>query len=106
MICEKRLSNHFVWLWCHANMEAILQNANGSTFQEISKKNFRPLPVTVPSAGLLAAFDKTVGPLYQRIAANERESRTLAQTRDLLLPKLLSGEIRLPDAEREVADAL
>lgn len=98
MICEKRLQNVFVWLWTIANMEAILQNANGSTFQEISKKNFRPLPVIVPPTEIQDSFDHAVRPLYKRIAANERESRTLAQTRDLLLPKLMSGEIRVGDA--------
>lgn len=42
---------------------------------------------------------------FDRIGAKSEESRTLAQTRDLLLPKLMSGEIRLGDAERIVEDA-
>jgi type I restriction enzyme S subunit len=80
-------------------MDAILQNANGSTFQEISKANFRPIPVIVPPDRLLAAFDKVVRPMFDRIAGNEQESQTLATTRDLLLPKLMSGEIRVNDTE-------
>lgn len=103
MRCEKRLPNTFVWLWTSANMEAILQNANGSTFQEISKRNFRPLTVIVPSPTTLKTFDDVVRPLYGRIASNEHESRTLAQTRDLLLPKLMSGEIRVEGIESKVA---
>lgn len=95
MICDKRVSNVFAWLWTLENMEAILAKANGSTFQEISKGNFRPLPVVVPSEPVLQAFDIIAKPLYERIAKNERESRTLAQTRDFLLPRLLSGEIQL-----------
>lgn len=95
MICDKRVSNVFAWLWTQANMEAILAKANGSTFQEISKSNFRPLPVVVPFEPVLQAFDSIAKPLYERIAKNERESRTLAQTRDLLLPRLMSGEIQL-----------
>ena len=51
MRCESRLSNVFVWLWTQANIDTILQNANGSTFQEISKRNFRPLRVAVPEDG-------------------------------------------------------
>ncbi|OYU37583.1 MAG: restriction endonuclease [Pseudorhodobacter sp. PARRP1] len=97
MVCDKRLSNAFVWLWTLANMDAILSKANGSTFQEISKGNFRPLPVIIASAEILAAFDAVVKPLYARIARNERESNTLAQTRDLLLPRLMSGEISISD---------
>ena len=84
-------------------MEAILQNANGSTFQEISKRNFRPLSVIVPSLKTLKTFDDVVRPIYSRIASNEHESRTLAQTRDLLLPKLMSGEIRVKGIESKVA---
>lgn len=105
MICDKRLSNVFAWLWTLENMEAILAKANGSTFQEISKGNFRPLPVVVAPDAVLLAFDAIARSLYERIAKNERESRTLAQTRDLLLPKLMSGEIRVRDAERLVEEA-
>ena len=49
MRCESRLSSVFVWLWTQANVDTILQNANGSTFQEISKRNFRPFGVVVPA---------------------------------------------------------
>ena len=102
MICDKRISNVFAWLWTLENMEAILAKANGSTFQEISKGNFRPLPVVVAPAPILQAFETVAQPLYQRIAQNERESRTLAQTRDLLLPRLMSGALRVAGAERRL----
>jgi type I restriction enzyme, S subunit len=98
MICRKRLSNVFVWLWTQANIETVHQNANGSTFQEISKANFRPIAVTVPTPDILRAFDDTVKPLFDRIVSNEKENRSLAATRDFLLPKLMSGEVRVGDA--------
>ena len=107
MICDKRLSNVFTWLWTLENMEAILAKANGSTFQEISKGNFRPLPVVLPKGAILEAFDALAKPIFQRIAQNEKESRTLANTRDLLLPRLLSGELRVADldpAEKDTAE--
>jgi len=56
----------------------------------------------VPSGSMLETFDALVQPLYQRIYEAENESRTLASIRDALLPKLLSGEIRIKDAERFV----
>lgn len=98
MVCKKRLSNVFVWLWTQANMETVHQNANGSTFQEISKANFRPIEVTVAAPELLRAFDESAKPLFDRIVANEKENRTLATTRDFLLPRLMSGEVRVGDA--------
>ena len=100
MICNKLLSNIFVWLWTHFNMETVHQKANGSTFQEISKSNFRPIAVTIASPEVLVAFNEAVKPLFDRIVSNVRESQTLAATRDLILPKLMSGEIRIKDAEK------
>ena len=104
MKCEDRLSNWFVYLWAKENRALISQNANGSTFQEISKKNFRPLPILVPDTDTRDVFDSLVKPLFDRIVANEREIRTLAQTRDLLLPKLMSGEIRVGEAEQTISE--
>jgi len=100
MICNRRLSNTFVWLWTQANMETVHQKANGSTFQEISKANFRPIEVAVATPDLLRAFDETARPLFNRIVSNEQENRTLAATRDFLLPKLMSGEVRVKEAEK------
>ena len=105
MICKRRLSNVFAWLWTQANMETVHQNANGSTFQEISKANFRPIEVIVATPVILRAFDEVVVPLFERIVANEKEGRTLAATRDFLLPKLMSGEVRVNDAEKRVGEA-
>lgn len=106
MRCEKRVSNVHAWLWTLANMEPILQNANGSTFQEISKRNFRPLPFIVPAEPIRTVFDATVKPLFERITANEHQVRTLAQTRDLLLPKLMSGELLIQEAEQLVSEVV
>ncbi|MBO4221924.1 restriction endonuclease subunit S [Bradyrhizobium neotropicale] len=106
MICRKRLSNVFVWLWTRANMDRVLQNANGSTFQEISKTNFRPIAVTVAGHDILRAFDETVNPLFERVVTNEKEINSLATIRDLLLPKLMSGAIRVKDGQKIAEAAL
>ena len=90
-----RFPTHFAKLWCEANMETIEANANGSTFQEISKKNFKPILATIPSAEVMAAFSNVASLLFDKVQANEQENQTLAEMRDLLLPKLMSGEIRL-----------
>lgn len=79
-------------------MKAILSRANGSTFLEISKSNFRPIPVAMPPDELFAGFERLAAPLHQRIVSNARESVTLAAIRDALLPKLISGEIRVREA--------
>lgn len=95
MRCNKRVSKHFAWLWTNAHMDTIKQKANGSTFQEISKSSFRTIPILLPTDALLAAFEDVIAPLFDQIVSNERESRDLAETRDFLLPKLMSGELRV-----------
>ena len=96
MKCRRRLSAVYVWLWTAANMSTILENANGSTFQEISKRNFRPLSVIVPSESIRQNYNQLVQRLYNRIVRNERQSRVLSALRDALLPKLISGALRTP----------
>ncbi|PWW45974.1 restriction endonuclease subunit S [Melaminivora alkalimesophila] len=99
MKCDGALPNVFILYWCKENMDAIVGNANGSTFQEISKANFRPIPVVVPSGSVLTSFARSATPLHQQMTENERESLSLAQLRDTLLPQLISGKMRIPDAE-------
>jgi len=105
LLCDKTLSNYFVRLWLKNNMEAIEGRANGTTFMEISKTNFRPLPVVVPPPSVLAEFTKQIEPLHRRVVSNLHESRTLAALRDALLPKLLSGELRVPAALEKMSAA-
>lgn len=95
------IPNTYVLLWTQANMEVIESRAGGSTFAEISKKNFKPIPSLRPDETTLKAFDDLVKPLFDRIASNEREAQTLSAIRDTLLPKLISGELRVPVAEED-----
>jgi type I restriction enzyme S subunit len=75
----------------------IVGRANGTTFLEISKSNFRPIPVAAPPTDAMKAFDAHVRPMYNRVVANTRQSRTLAAIRDTLLPKLMSGEVAVKE---------
>ena len=89
--------NEFVLLWLRQHMDRIKAHAGGTTFAEISKRAFRPLLMAVPPAELLAAFERAAGPMFDLIAAEDREIRLLSKLRDALLPKLISGSIRVPD---------
>src|SRR5436190_23227524 len=95
-------SNIFLLLWASVAHEEIVSRANGSTFLEISKANFRPIPLVTPSAAVMRAFEERARHLYERIVAAERDSRTLAALRETLLPKLISGELRMKHAERSL----
>ena len=94
-------SNLFLLMWASVAHEAIVSRANGSTFLEVSKANFRPIQVVTPSADVMQAFEQRARPLFERMVECERESRTLAALRDSLLPKLISGELRVPASLNE-----
>ena len=66
----------------------------------------RTYPMVKPSDTIADAFQSICEPMIDRILANIEENRTLAQARDLLLPKLMSGEIRIREAERQIEEAL
>jgi type I restriction enzyme S subunit len=62
--------------------------------------------LVVPPRRLVQAFDQLAASTHERREANLRQSRTLAALRDTLLPKLLSGEVRVPEAEHAVEEAV
>lgn len=95
IICDKKVSNYFIYLWCKLNMQDIHNAANGSVFQEISKSVFKQLPITVPPIVSLKEFVEVVEPIFSKIKSNAIQIRKLIQTRDTLLPKLMSGEARV-----------
>ncbi|MEJ7668574.1 MAG: restriction endonuclease subunit S [Casimicrobiaceae bacterium] len=94
------IPNIFLLFWASVAHEEIVSRANGSTFLEISKANFRPIQVVTPSVDVIHRFEQLARPLYERIVECARESQTLAALRDTLLPKLISGELRLPHTEQ------
>ncbi len=106
MVCEGPLTNNYVLHWALSNMEQIEGRASGTTFQEISKKNFRPMLALVPTRAVLSAFEAQVASLYDKVTANLQQSRTVAAIRDALLPRLISGELRVGEAGRMVEAAV
>jgi type I restriction enzyme, S subunit len=96
----------FMLFWCRQNMEVIKGRANGSTFMEISKKAFRPIPALVPTPPIVQAFAAVAGALFDRLIENEKQAQTLVTLRDTLLPRLISGQLRLPDAIDQMEEAL
>lgn len=78
----------------------------GATVNRIALKHFPTYPVMDPPPAVKAAFDATVAPIWARIHANQAQAQTLTRTRDTLLPRLISGQIRLPEATPEAGLAL
>lgn len=99
------LSPFYAWAWCHENMKLIKLNANGSTFQEISKGVLRTISMIKPSQEVHNAFVVIMETTFSRIVQLAEESASLTGLRNELLPKLLSGELQVADAESVIAAA-
>ncbi|TYT74133.1 restriction endonuclease subunit S [Desulfobotulus mexicanus] len=95
IICDKGFSREYVYLWLKTNMDFVKSHANGSTFQEISKSAFRELAVNIPDNKSNFEFNKLISPSFTKIKTNCVQIQTLEKLRDTLLPKLMSGEVRV-----------
>ncbi|HEX3716836.1 MAG TPA: restriction endonuclease subunit S [Verrucomicrobiae bacterium] len=77
-------------------MDELVHTAHGSVFDTITTSTFASSKIVLPPMTKLREFEESVSPIFRRILANIKESHTLAELRDALLPKLLSGELRVP----------
>lgn len=74
------------------------QSTHGTVFDTITRDTFKVVDTVTPAVSVKLAFENAIQPLMERVLLNVKESRTLAAIRDTLLPKLISGEIRVRDA--------
>ncbi|MFF9320242.1 restriction endonuclease subunit S [Streptomyces sp. NPDC014735] len=80
--------------------------AEGTVFGSINKKQFTQLEIGWPTLEFIDSLESRLSALDQRIRRATEESRTLATLRDTLLPQLMSGKLRVRDAEKIVEDAV
>ena len=83
------------------------QRGHGSVFNTITRDTFRSIELPFGSTELTEAFEGQVGDLLTRIKGNLQEQSTLTKLRDTLLPKLISGELLISEAQKvthEVAE--
>lgn len=71
----------------------------GSAVPTLNRNHIHSLPTIIPPLYVIETFTSIVEPMLKRLKINEHESNALAALRDTLLPKLLSGELRVPQAE-------
>ena len=90
-----KYSAEYLIHWCKANMTEIKGRASGTTFLEISKKNFREINFICSDEKVVTVYTKTAKTLYDEISLKAEENQSLINLRDTLLPKLLSGELEV-----------
>jgi type I restriction enzyme, S subunit len=81
-------------------------DSEGTVFGSINKKDFQALPVVSASERVLMEYDKITSAIDQKIVENEEHLRALVSLRDTLLPRLISGQLRLPEAETALQEAV
>lgn len=99
----RRLTWNYLGLALMRRQSEIEGLGEGSTGQtELSRGKLAQLEFIVPPETVLRAFDAVTVPLRSKMSANSQRAQTLATLRDTLLPRLISGQLRLPEAVAEV----
>jgi type I restriction enzyme, S subunit len=80
--------------------------SGGSVFHNLSKSGFEAIRVLLPCYELAQKFDGLVEPLIARIEANQQQAKNLVAIRDEMLPRLIKGQLQLPDVKLNVEEAL
>lgn len=83
----------------------MLASAKGTAILHIGKKSILDFQIPTPNASLIEKYDEITRPITNKIDINNIQSRILIELRDTLLPKLISGELEIPDAEKFLEEA-
>lgn len=83
----------YLYQFLKNNIDMISGYATGSTFKEVSGSTMKQIPILKPADDILMEFEKMIYPLNQKNKENSEQIRTLEQTRDTLLPQLISGKL-------------
>jgi type I restriction enzyme S subunit len=95
---HKTGSRSYSYQFMHSIEEVFARfEGEGTVFGSIGKNDFHAIPCVMPPRDLVFAFEKCLSAIDERIEVNECESRILAALRDTLLPKLISGGLRVPE---------
>jgi type I restriction enzyme S subunit len=101
IIPNSKETSWFLALAMIENRDLLLSlGGGGSVFFNLSKGRFDEIEILAPSEDLICAFSGVVSALMDKCFATKQEIIALTNVRDALLPKLISGELRIPDAEK------
>jgi type I restriction enzyme S subunit len=92
-----RFASLYLLFWLQTNMAEIKNRAGGGTFAEISKSAFKSIPFVVPDEGILKKYDEISEPILLQLVALTLQNQKLVELRDSLLPRLISGELQIPE---------
>ena len=94
LVAKEGTSKFYLFLLAQTLVSILLKKANGAVFSAITTRDFNE-PTIIPTNSVMDKFDKLISPLFNKIYKTSCESRRLAELRDTLLPKLMSGELKV-----------
>jgi type I restriction enzyme S subunit len=106
IIGKEGYSDAFIYYTVFLRVADLQQRSHGSVFSTITRNTFKTIKVPACPPRLTTEYDAVVKGFMERILENNLQSETLSKLRDTLLPKLLSGELRVPEAEAQLAAIL
>lgn len=92
---NERVSLYFLFHWLTENVPTFQRMASGATFKEISRGVFKTIDFLQPPDALVGRFEAIATPMAAQVLSLQRQIQNLRRTRDLLLPRLLSGQIEV-----------
>ncbi len=100
IVPKEGISAYYIYLLMQTLSETINKlGQSGSTIVNLNKTQFSKIQVAIPSEQVLCNFDTLCKPLFEMILSNQKENIELANLRDALLPKLMSGELDVSDID-------
>jgi type I restriction enzyme, S subunit len=90
----------------HLNEFRQIAASKATTMGHIQRSHLSAAKILVPDSQLLSALDLVLSPLIDKVVTNNLQAQILSQLRDVLLPRLISGKLKLPDAEKQVKTAI
>jgi type I restriction enzyme S subunit len=93
----KANDNYYTYFSTYRIVETLKQRTHGSVFDTITRDTLSGVSVVYPAVPVVNSFEDLISPLMERIKENLMQAQTLATLRDTLLPRLISGQLRLPD---------
>ena len=96
LVAKGETGKYYLYLLTQTLVSLLLKKANGAVFSAITTKDLNE-KVVFPPNGVISRFEDIIKPMFDKLHSLTLESRCLASLRDTLLPRLMSGELKVND---------
>ena len=101
---SKKVPSEYVYLWISSTVQKLISSQTGGAQQHINTNNVKEHLILLPSENCNNFLKNLLTPVFDKISNNLFEIQALSEIRDTLLPRLISGELQIPDAENLIEE--